>query len=199
MTIDDLDNVNMVWVAKSTKPARVLNQSDSLETQEAANAIYYQNVNGSGVLSNSPTLVLRSRADFVWASIASGQDAQSYLAWIEVIRSNSGDESEVYYTRFPVPGKVANFAPTLVGTVKSPSRMLRATATGSDDLQLAWVEEPKKATSRIVHSEIDVVKSSATTTNVEDVNGSISQFTLATIRNGELVMGWAYQESPSLN
>jgi DNA-binding MarR family transcriptional regulator len=68
------------------------------------------------------------------------------------------------------------------------------TSYDQNDLHFAWVEETRDATSRLVHSEVNLAQNTTGSVNVQDVNGQISQLALASIRNGEVVLGWAYVE-----
>jgi DNA-binding transcriptional ArsR family regulator len=70
-----------------------------------------------------------------------------------------------------------------------------AASTARNDLHIAWVEETSDATSRVVDCEVNLAENTTQTLNVDDVRGQVSQLTLAAIQNGEVVLGWAYQES----
>jgi predicted transcriptional regulator len=197
MAIGSLDDVHMVWVRKSMDTYETHNLTMNPSSTNSRNAIYYQDMNPRGALAGSPRSILESQADTVWASITAGRDSELYLAWLDVLRSNSTDvESDVYYARLGPHDRVAKLAGTLVTNASTSSRLLKvAASTTRNNLHIAWVEETGDATSRVVDWEVDLAENSTRTVNVNEVRGQISQLTLAAIQNGEVVLGYAYQES----
>jgi DNA-binding transcriptional ArsR family regulator len=196
MTIDDLDNVHMVWVRSLGNTIGTLNDTESAGTTASSCAIYYLSTNSNGTLSN-PLRLLESDAESMWTSITSGGKSQLYLAWAEVIRLNPTDvESKVYYTQFGERSTTTHVTGTLVATTEGSSRMLRATTTtDQNNLHLAWIQENRESAAKVVHSEVDLSKSVARIVGIEDVDGVISELALASTRDGEVVIGWVYQES----
>jgi DNA-binding transcriptional ArsR family regulator len=197
MTIDDLDNVHMVWVGSDSNSTTALNGTDNAGTTSPSCAIYYLSTNSNGTLS-APLRLLDSQAESMWTSITSGGESQLYLAWAEVVRSNLTDvESRVYYTQFGERSTTSHVTGTLVATTRGSSRMLRASTTmDRSNLHLAWIEEDPELAVRVVHSEVDLAKRVARIVDAEDVDGAVKELTLASTRRGEVVIGWVYQESP---
>jgi len=194
MAIGSLDDVHIVWVRKYMDTGETHNLTMGPSLTNSRNAIYYQDVNPRGAPAGSPRLVLESQADTVWASITAGRDSELYIAWLDVLRSNSTDvESDVYYARLSPREYLAG---TLVTKASTSSKLLKvAASTARNDLHIAWVEETTDATSRVVDWKVDLAENTTETVNVNEVHGQISQLTLAAIQNGEVVLGWAYQES----
>jgi predicted transcriptional regulator len=196
MAIGNLDDVHMAWVRKSADTDETPNLTFESNVTNSHHAIYYQDVNPSGAFNSSPRLVYDCQADDVWTSITEGRDSQLYIAWLDVIRSNSSDvESEVYYARLSPLDRAAKVAGTLIAKASTSSRLLKlAASTARNDLHIAWVEETTDATSRVVDWKVDLAENTTGAVNVNEVRGQISQLTLAAIQNGEVVLGWAYQE-----
>ena len=197
MAIGNLDDVHMVWVRKSADTDETPNLTIESNVTNSHHTIYYQNMNPGGALNSSPRLVYECQAYDVWTSIAEGRDSQLYIAWLDVIRSNSTDvESDVYYARLSPLDRAAKVAGTLVAKASTSSRLLKlAASTARNELHIAWVEETTDATSRVVDWKVDLAENTTQTVNVNEVRGQISQLTLAPVQNGEVVLGWAYQES----
>jgi predicted transcriptional regulator len=197
MAIGSLDDVHVVWVRKPADTDETPNLTIESSVTNSHHTIYYQDMNPSGALNSSPRLVYECQADDVWTSIAEGRDSQLYIAWLNVIRSNSSDvESDVYYARLNPLDGAAKLAGTLVAKASTSSRLLKlAASTARNDLHIAWVEESTDATSRVVDWKVDLAENTTETVNVNEVRGQISQLTLAAIQNGEVILGWAYQES----
>jgi DNA-binding transcriptional ArsR family regulator len=197
MTIDDLDNVHLVWVRSLANITGTLNDTGSGETKSSPFAIYYASTNSNGTLS-TPSRLLESNAESIWTSITSGGKSQLYLAWTEVLRLNTTDfESRVYYAQFGERSTTTHMTGTLIATTEGSSRMLRATTTPDrNNLHLAWIQENRESVAKIVHSEVDLSKSVARIADIEDVDGAIKELALASTRDGEVVIGWVYQESP---
>lgn len=197
MAISSLDDVHLVWVRKSTDTDETQNLIMNPSSTNSRNAIYYQNMTPSGALNSSPRLVYECQADDVWTSITEGRNSQLYVAWLDVVRSNSTDvESDVYYARLSPRDSAAKVAGTLVTKASTSSRLLKvAASTARNELHIAWVEETTDATSRVVDWKVDLAENTTQIVNVNEVRGQISQITLAAVQNGEVVLGWAYQES----
>jgi DNA-binding transcriptional ArsR family regulator len=197
MTIDDVDNVHMVWVRSLANTTKTQNNTENAGTRSSPSAIYYLSTNSKGTLS-TPLRLFESQAESMWTSITSGRKSQLYLAWSEVVRLNPTNvESRVYYTQFGERDTTTNATGTLIATTKGSSRMLRATTTADrNNLHLAWIEENPESAAKVVHSEVDLSKSVARIVDIEDVDGVIKELTLASTRDGEVVIGWVYQESP---
>jgi hypothetical protein len=197
MAIGNLDDVHMVWVRKSADTDETPNLTIESNVTNSHHTIYYQNMNPDGALNSSPRLVYECQAYDVWTSIAEGRDSQLYIAWLDVIRSNSTDvESDVYYARLSPLDRAAKVAGTLVAKASTSSRLLKlAASTARNDLHIAWVEETTDATSRVVDWKVDLAENTTQIVNLNEVRGQISQLTLAAVQNGEVVLGWAYQES----
>jgi predicted transcriptional regulator len=201
MAIDNLDEVHMVWVRESVDTSGTQNLTMTASLTSSRNAIYYQGMNPGRSLAGSPEPVLELQADAVWTSITAGRDSQLYIAWLSVVRSNSTDvESDVYYARLSPRDREAKLAGTLVTRAPASARLLRmAASTARNDLHIAWVEETSDAASRVVDCEVNLADNTTQTLNVNEVRGQVSQLTLAAIQNGEVVLGWAYQESTGDN
>jgi predicted transcriptional regulator len=197
MAIGNLDDVHVVWVRKSADTDETPNLTIESNVTNSRHTIYYQNMNPSGALNSSPRLVYECQADDVWTSITEGRDSQLYVAWLDVIRSNSTDvESDVYYARLSPLDRAAKVTGTLVAKASTSSRLLKlAASTARNELHIAWVEETTDATSRVVDWKVDLAENTTQIVNVNEVRGQISQLTLAAVQNGEVVLGWAYQES----
>jgi len=73
--------------------------------------------------------------------------------------------------------------------------MLKSVA-GPDEnsLHLAWVHELANRTSRIMYSKMDLYENVAVTSNVQQVNGSVGNLTLAPTRAGDVLIGWTGNE-----
>jgi len=196
MAIGSLDDVHMVWVRKHIDTDETHNLTMRLGLTDSRNAIYYQDINSRGALAGSPRLVLESKADTVWTSITAGRDSELYIAWLDVLRSNSTDvESDVYYARLSPRDRAAKLAGTLITKASTSSKLLKvAVSAARNNLHIAWVET-RDATSRVVDWEVDLAENATQTVNVNEVRGQISQLTLTAIQDGEVVLGWAYQES----
>ena len=196
MAIGNLDDVHMLWVRKSTDPGETQNLTMNSNVTTSRNTIYYQDMNPSGALANSPRLVLECQGDTVWASITAGRDSQLYIAWLDVVRSNSTDvESNVYYALLDPHDRATKLAGTLVTKTSTSSRLLKvATSTARNDLHIAWVEQTSDVTSRVVDWEVNLVDNTTQAVSVKDVRGQINQLTLTSIEDGEVVLGWAYPE-----
>jgi DNA-binding transcriptional ArsR family regulator len=201
MAIDNLDEVHMVWVRQSVNTFGTQNLTMTASLTSSRNAIYYQGMNPGRSLTGSPEPVLELQADAVWTSITAGRDSQLYIAWLSVVRSNSTDvESDVYYARLSPRDRSASLAGTLITRAPASARLLRIAASAArNDIHIAWVEEISDATSRVVDCEVNLAENTTQTVNVDEVRGRVSQLTLAAIQNGEVVLGWAYQESTGDN
>ena len=201
MAIDNLDEVHMVWVRQSVNTFGTQNLTMTASLTSSRNAIYYQGMNPGRSLAGSPEPVLELQADAVWTSITAGRDSQLYIAWLSVVRSNSTDvESDVYYARLSPRDRAARLAGTLITRAPASARLLRIAASAArNDIHIAWVEEISDATSRVVDCEVNLAENTTQTVNVDEVRGQVSQLTLAAIQNGEVVLGWAYQESTGDN
>jgi hypothetical protein len=187
----------MVWVRKSVDNDGTQNLTMRPSSTNSRNAIYYQDVNPSGAFAGSSRLLLEFQADAVWASITAGRDSEVYLAWLTVVRSNSTEiESDVYYARLSPRDRADKLAGIPVTRTSTSARLLRIAASAArNDLHIAWVEETSDAASRVVDCEVNLAENATQTVNVNEVRGQVSQLTLAAIQNGEVVLGWAYQES----
>ncbi len=197
MAIGSLDDVHMIWVRKYMGTDETHNLTTKPNLTNSRNAIYYQDMNSRGALAGSPRLIVESQADTVWASITAGRGSELYIAWLDVLRSNSTNvESDIYYARLSPHDGTAELTGTLVTKASTSSKLLKvAASTARNNLHIAWVEETRDVTSRVVDWEVDLVENTTQTVNVSEVRGQISQLTLAAIQNGEVVLGWAYQES----
>jgi len=197
MAIGGLDDVHMVWVRNHVDTDETHNLTMKPSLTDSRNAIYYQDMNPHGGSAGSPRLVWESNADTVWASITEGRDSELYIAWLDVLQSNSTDvESDVYYARLSPRDSPVKLAGTLVTKTSTSSKLLKvAASTARNNLHIAWVEEARDATSRVVDCEVDLAENTTQAVNVNEIRGQVSQLALAAIQNGEVVLGWAYQES----
>lgn len=192
ITIDGLDNVHLVWVRQSTNTT--INRDGS---GIAVDELYYLSMYPNGTILRSPGRLLGPRTYQMWASITSGRQAGLYLAWTEASQGTPGGaESAAYYSRLSEDDGIGDSSGMLVARGTGAARMMRASlSTDHTDLHLAWVQDIPASMSRIVYSKVDLSHNVSKTVNVEDVNGTITRLTLAPTAGGQIVMGWAYQDS----
>jgi len=193
MTIDELDNVHMIWVRR---PAETLNESQTLASARRLDGVYYLRIESGETPSESPKLLLDLEADSVWTSITSGRDSQLYVVWSEAVRLNSTvAESTTYCSRLSATGEADSFSPMLVARTVGSSKMLKSAAgPDQDSLYLSWIQELSNGTSLIMYSRIDHSQNAAVTLNVQRVNGLVGRLTLTATRGGDVLIGWTYQE-----
>jgi len=193
MTIDELDNVHMMWVKQ---PAETLNESQTPTSERPLEGAYYLRIESGETVSTPPKLLLNFEADSVWTSITSDRESQLYVAWTEAVRLNSTVvESATYCTRLSPTDETGNLTRRFVARTAGSSKMLKS-AAGPDQnsLHLAWIQELPNGTSRIIYSKMDLSQNVSATLNVQQVNGSVDRLTLAATRGGDVLLGWTYQE-----
>jgi hypothetical protein len=193
MTIDGLDTIHLVWVKQPTNMTTTGNGAGI-----AVNELGYLSMYPNGTILRSPGRLLGPRTDQIWASITSGRQTGLYLAWTEAFQGTLGGvESAAYYSRLSKNGGIADGSGFLVARGTGDARMVRASlSTDYSDLHLAWVQDiPAQGTSRIVYSKVDLSHNIGKTMDFEGVNGTITKLTLAATAGGQVVMGWACQDS----
>jgi len=197
MTIDQQDNIHIVWVSEPRESVSGMANLNETERGQSINELWYQGINSSGVSSPSPTLLLSFEGGSASVSIAPGNELELYLAWSEVLQLDSPRiESSTYYGRLNVHGGTANMTRTLVAKTLGASGMLKAvTAQDRKTLHLAWFRAISNYSSCLVYSKVDLSQNIATTLSLECVNGTIGRLTLAATLNGDVTIGWVYQDA----
>jgi len=195
-TIDERDNVHVVWVSEATENASDTEHLKEPERGSSISQLWYQGINSSDVFSPSPTLLFSFQGDSVSVSVAPGNELELYLAWIEVLQLDSSRiESSTYYGKLNVHDGTANVTRTLVAKTLGPSGMLKAiTPQDRRTLHLAWSRAISNYSSCITYSKVDLSQNAATTLDVECVNGTIGRLTLAATLNGDVRIGWVYED-----
>ena len=197
MTVDDFDNVHIVWVKEV--PNTTLALPDP-QNRGSTRGIYYLSVDANQALSGTPQLILESPADTVSTSITIGYESQLFLVWTESVRENSTDvESIAYYAKLARHDQSANLTRTLVTRTGGTSQMLEATiAPDRTTLHLVWLDELSASSSRVMYSRVDLLHNVTATFTLQDVNRTVGRLMLSPTPSGEVVIGWAYQD-PSPN
>ena len=196
MTIDERDRIHIVWVsniAENVSNAANLNET---ERRLSINQLWYQDINSSDTFSPSPILLFSFEGDSASVSIAPGNELELYLAWTEVLQLDPFRiESSTYYGRLNVHDGTANVTRTIVAKTSGPSGMLKVvTAQDRRTLHLAWLRTISNYSSCIMYSKVDLSHNTATTLDVECVNGTIGRLTLAATLNGDVTIGSVYED-----
>lgn len=197
ITVDEQNIAHVAWVSTYVGNDEISNRTGHVQDESSLNRVYLVSMNSNDDVLGPPRLLLESRTESLWASIISGRKSEPVLAWTEGLRHNSTHaESTAYYARLGSLKDGDRISRTLVMNSTGLYRMLKGSMSFDEtSLYLAWVDEFVDGTSRVMYSRVELSRNASTTVSLEELKGTVGRLSLSPTPDGDVIIGWAYQES----